>query len=283
MAQTFSFQLFKSIRNKLADKYPEESDTLAFEVVEHFSGFNRTDILIDKPFTTDLQFQKQIEGIINRLLTNEPLQYILSKAHFYGHWFEVNQSTLIPRQETEELVHLILKDIENKESLSILDIGTGSGCIPITLQLEADTHNFEAVDISEDALKIATENALRLGAEVDFKKLDILTQNLSSSYDIILSNPPYVLDREKTLMQKNVLDYEPSTALFVPDNTPLLFYKRITELAVKHLNPRGKIYFEINEQFGKETIELLNSYSFVELKLHQDLNGKDRIVSGILP
>ncbi len=282
MVKTLSYQLLKKIRSKLLKQFPVEADTISFQIVEHFSGYSRTDILIDKPFTTAPQFEKQIQNIIRRLIANEPVQYILGKAYFYNRSFDVNTATLIPRQETEELIHLILNDVKNQQNLTIIDIGTGTGCIPITLSLESVSHKFEGVDISNQAIETATRNALVLSAKVDFKTLNILDENLSDTYDVIISNPPYVLESEKPLLQKNVLDYEPSIALFVPDSTPLLFYKRITELSKKSLKPNGKLYFEINEQFGNDVVELLKSNSYKHIVLHQDLNGKDRFVSGIL-
>ncbi len=280
MVKTFSYQLFKSIRGQLLTQYSEEANTLAFLIITHFSGFTNTDILVDKSFTTGPQFEVQLQSIIKRLKENEPIQYILGKAYFYDRSFFVNKHTLIPRQETEELVHLVLKELSPSGSLTILDIGTGSGCIPILLCLEANQHKYEGVDISKKALQIATQNTNKLDAKVDFNCLDILNDTLTKNYDIIISNPPYVLKNEKPLMKPNVLDYEPHSALFVPNANPLLFYKRITKLASEYLNPNGKLYFEINEQFGKEVVELLTSFSFQEVRLHQDLNGKDRFVSG---
>lgn len=283
MVRTLSYQLFKKIRVQLLDPFKEEAETLAFIIIEHLSGLTKTDILTDKPFSTGPQFETQVKLILERLKKNQPIQYILGKAYFYERSFIVNKHTLIPRQETEELVYLILHDIEKEKSLSILDIGTGTGCIPITLNLEAPTHNFEAVDIRKEALEAASMNAEKLGAHVEFKQLDILQQELSRNYDIIISNPPYVLDNEKATMKRNVLDHEPHQALFVDNDTPLLFYKRITELASKFLNPNGRLYFEINEKFGNEVVTLLQSHSFFEVKLHQDLNGKDRFVTGSNP
>lgn len=282
MVKTASYQLLKQIRTELYEHLPEEAETLAFIVVEYFSGYSKTDILIDKTFTTDPQFENQIKDIIRRLLEDEPVQYILGEAFFYDRPFEVNHATLIPRQETEELVHLILDDIKNQQNLSILDIGTGTGCIPITIKLETSrSHTIEAIDISKHAIETAIKNASQLGADINFRILDILGESLQCGYDVIISNPPYVLESEKEQMKPNVLNYEPHHALFVLDENPLLFYKRITELASKNLNTNGKLYFEINEQFGNETVALLESFSFQSVVLHQDLNGKDRFVSGV--
>ncbi len=282
MVKTLSYKLFKKIKGQLSVHFIEEADSLAFVIVEHFSGFNKTDIITDKPFSTGPQFGSQIKTIVERLILHEPIQYILGEANFYERNFTVNKYTLIPRQETEELVHLILRSVKNKKDLSILDIGTGSGCIPITLKLEAPMHHFEAIDISQGALEVARQNAKKLNADVKFGQLDILKTKLSKGYDIIISNPPYVLESEKALMQDNVLDNEPHQALFVANNTPLLFYNRITKLACKHLKKNGLLYFEINEKFGNKVVELMHSHSFTEVVLHQDLNGKDRFVSGQL-
>ncbi len=282
MVKTLSYQLFKKIRERLIEHFSEEADSLAFIIVEHFSGFNKTDIIADRTFGTDPQFESHINSIIERLFNNEPIQYVLGIAYFYDRPFIVNKHTLIPRQETEELVYLILENTKTEKNLSVLDIGTGSGCIPITLKLEEPSHQLEAIDISKSALEIARENARRLGVTVEFKQLDVLTNRLPKNYDIIISNPPYVLSSEKSAMKDNVLDFEPHLALFVENDNPLLFYKRITELATKCLKPKGRLYFEINEQFGEQVVELLKKNFFREVKLHQDLNGKDRIVSARL-
>lgn len=282
MVYTNSLQLLKQLKDRLTKSFPNEAEPMAFQIVEHFSGLNRTEIIVDKPFTTGPQFEHQIQSVIKRVLSNEPIQYVLGNAHFYGRFFEVNPSTLIPRQETEELVHLILDDIKGKEELLILDIGTGTGCIPITLELENKHQIIEALDISKDAVETAKRNNQALGTNVFFFQMDVLNNSLPKMYDVIISNPPYVLESEKELMQPNVLKHEPTTALFVPDKLPLLFYERITELALNHLNPNGRIYFEINEQFGDEIVELLTKNTFKQATLHNDLNGKPRFVSGIL-
>lgn len=280
MVNVSSYQIFKEIREQLKEHFSEEADSLAFIIVEHFSSFSKTEIVTDKLFVSDPKFELQIKSIIERLIKNEPIQYILGRAYFYDRPFKVSEHTLIPRQETEELVHLILTYVKGKQNLSILDIGTGTGCIPITLKLETPSHQVAAIDISQDALEIARGNARDLHTKVAFKQLDILEKEPSKSYDVIISNPPYVLNSEKLAMKDNVLDYEPHLALFVENNNPLLFYKRITELSAQYLNPNGRLYFEINEQFGNQVVELLKEHSFNEVKLYQDLNGKDRFVSG---
>jgi len=215
----------------------------------------------------------------DRLKKGEPIQYILGKAPFYGHEFLVNSSTLIPRNETEELVHLILK--ENKSTgLKVLDIGTGTGCIPISLALEMQQAKVYGLDISEEALDVARKNAKQLHTDVIFLKSNILEELPPiEDLDILVSNPPYIPEKGKAEMHPNVLDFEPGLALFVPDQDPLLFYRVIAEKGKKLLKPGGKLYFEIHEEFGAEVLSLLEEKGYVELRLLKDLNGKDRMIT----
>lgn len=226
-----------------------------------------------------------LEKIIARLKRNEPIQYIIGFTEFFNLKFYVNKNVLIPRQETEELVNLIIKENKNKENIQILDIGTGSACIAISLAKNILNSQVSAIDISEDVIEVAKKNASLNNVQVAFIQHDILKNKKHKNiekYNVIVSNPPYVTNSEKELMDKNVLDFEPSLALFVDDNNPLVFYKKITEFASKHLNKKGKLYFEINEQFGFETKELLQSYKFKNVAIIKDINGKDRIVKGNL-
>jgi release factor glutamine methyltransferase len=214
----------------------------------------------------------------NRLQHFEPIQYILGETEFYGLPFKVTPATLIPRPETEELVDWILAHY-NKNHKTLLDIGTGSGCIAITLAKNLPSLEISAMDISEETLKIASENAKDHKVGVIFSKVDILNAlALPQKYDIIVSNPPYVRNSEKKNMQKNVLDYEPTMALFVEDDNPLLFYSKIAALAKNYLNPKGFLFFEINEYLGKEVIQLLKRESFSEIELKKDFFGKDRMI-----
>jgi len=221
----------------------------------------------------------------DRLLTNEPIQYITGKAYFLDHIYKVNSSVLIPRPETEELVLKIIEENSQvNNNISILDIGTGSGCIAISLQKRLNSTVF-AADISKDALSTAQKNAKEINADVHFINLDILNYNdelKEQKFDIIVSNPPYVLESEKELMEDNVLKYEPHTALFVEDNDPLLFYKKIAIFAKAKLKKNGKLYFEINESQKENTKKLLKDLSFSEIKAEKDLFEKERIVSAIL-
>ncbi|MGV6861741.1 MAG: peptide chain release factor N(5)-glutamine methyltransferase [Putridiphycobacter sp.] len=221
-------------------------------------------------------------NIVKRLQKHEPIQHILGIVEFYGCPFKVNGDVLIPRPETEELVDLILNDLKNKQ-LNVLDIGTGSGCIPICLKKNNKNLKVSAVDISDSALEVARQNAKLNQVEIDFYQADVLKSELDfiTQQDVIISNPPYVLDRDKKNMAQNVLNFDPHLALFVDDKTPLLFYKRIVYLAQKILNPSGIIYFEIHEEFGEAIYQLLQENGFTGVKIIKDLQGKDRMAKAI--
>ena len=222
-------------------------------------------------------------GFVKRLETNEPIQHIIGETEFFGLPFIVNQDVLIPRPETEELIELILSKTKDSE-LTILDIGTGTGCIPITIKSNLPLTQVSAIDISEKALEVATNNASLNNVDINFSHKNILTEDLNDLplFDIIISNPPYVLESDKLKMSKNVLDFDPELALFVADDNPLLFYKRITTLAVEKLNQNGQLFFEIHENFGEATKQLLIDAGFTETKIVKDMQGKDRIVYGEL-
>ncbi len=245
----------------------------AYISIEHCLDYNRSDCIIhaDKQITTELS--DRFKQIIAALKTNKPVQYILGETEFYGLKVIVNKHTLIPRPETEELVDWILKE----EFSSALDIGTGSGCIPIALAKNTNA-KISAIDVSEDALRVAKRNAVINGVEINFFRQDILKTDALPNVDVIVSNPPYVLESEKELMLDNVLEYEPNLALFVADNNPLLFYKKIGELAAKSLNCEGKLYFEINEKYGNEILEMLRKIGFVDIALKKDINDKNRML-----
>ena len=245
----------------------------AYISIEHCLDYNRSDCIIhaDKQITTELS--DRFKQIIAALKTNKPVQYILGETEFYGLKFIVNEHTLIPRPETEELVDWILKE----EFSSALDIGTGSGCIPIVLAKNTNAI-ISAIDVSEDALVVAKENAKINGVEINFFRQDILKTATLPKVDVIVSNPPYVLELEKKLMATNVFEYEPHLALFVSDNDPLLFYKKIGLLAAESLNKGGKLFFEINEKYGAEIVALLSKIGFVDIALKKDVNDKDRML-----
>lgn len=272
----------KHIKEKLSAHYPEnEISGFVRIIIEHITSSPYPIALINNTAFTSEQEQR-IEDIINRLLIHEPIQYILGQAEFFGLPFKVNKNVLIPRPETEELVELIINENQGNH-LSILDIGTGSGCIAIALSKYLPNANITAWDISSGALEVATENALNNQVQVVFRQVDVLSDYpMDKMFDIIVSNPPYILDSEKVTMEENVLQYEPHSALFVPDNNGLLFYKRIADIALKLLKPSGKLYFEINQTKGKDTMETLIEKGFHNTELFRDMNGNDRIVRCIM-
>ncbi len=283
MVKTKAFTLVKHIRQQLANTYPEEAEAMAFEIVQHFSGLDRTQIILNTLFTTGPRFEKQVANYIHRLQHHEPLQYVLGSVYFYNRRFKVTPATLIPRPETEELVQWIIEDQQNTKNAQLLDVGTGSGCIATTLALELPNHHVLGTDISKEALAVARKNATALEAHVQWRQANVFEPWPITNYHVIVSNPPYVLNSEKETMQLNVLQYEPGMALFVPDTNPLLFYKRIAQQATLHLHPNGALYFEINEKFGQDTVNLLRNLGFTHICLKQDINGKDRMVKGIWP
>ena len=244
--------------------------------MEYLLVYNRSDCIINSNQVLNKSQLSKIKQIVAELKTHKPIQYILGKTGFYGLKLKVNEHTLIPRPETEQLVDWILKE----NFVAALDIGTGSGCIPIALAKHTDAKVL-AIDVSEDALLIAEENAKNNEVEIDFIHQDILQTNYLQKVDLIVSNPPYVLESEKEKMQENVLDYEPELALFVEDKNPLIFYKKIASLAINFLNENGKLFFEINAKFGKETIEMLADIGFVNIELKKDMNDKDRMIKAI--
>lgn len=244
--------------------------------MQYLLVYNRSDCIINSNQVLNKSQLSKIKQIVAELKTHKPIQYILGKTEFYGLKIKVNEHTLIPRPETEQLVDWILKE----NFVAALDIGTGSGCIPIALAKHTDAKVL-AIDVCEDALLIAEENAKNNEVEIDFIHQDILQTNSLQKVDLIVSNPPYVLESEKEKMQENVLDYEPEIALFVEDKNPLIFYKKIATLAINFLNENGKLFFEINAKFGKETIEMLADIGFVNIELKKDMNDKDRMIKAI--
>lgn len=242
--------------------------------MRNYLGLSLTDILSEKEVEN-----QDFSEIIMRVNHHEPLQYIFGEADFYGRKFKVSSSVLIPRPETELLIQEVLK--QNFRAPRILDIGTGSGCIAITLKLEIPNSKIVALDVSENALTVAKKNSESLNANVEFFRQNFLQGISLGEFDLIVSNPPYVCASEKTSMDKNVLAFEPDQALFVPDEDPLLFYKAIALQSKTMLKSEGKIYVEINERFGKETKELFERSGFNSVQVIKDLDGKDRIVSAV--
>lgn len=272
-------ELFKEYVDKLSSLYPlEEAESLVIWLFEEFLGKKRMDIIRNEQVE---KLPEALQDALEQLLKGKPIQYILGSAPFYGREFEVSPAVLIPRNETEELVHLIIKE-NPQEGLRILDIGTGSGCIPVTLSLEMARPQVFAVDISSEALEMAKRNAFIHHAAVEFHLLDILKQDIPlDKLDIVVSNPPYVRYSEKEKMHQNVLDYEPHLALFVFDEDPLLFYREIANKARKVLKPGGKLYFEINEALGADTQKLLEDLGYSRVRVLKDLNDRERMVVGV--
>ena len=257
---------------------PQEARALYMLVMEVAFGLTPTQVLLGKDKELSEDKQALLQNIISRLLRKEPVQYILGQADFCGHTFHVEPGVLIPRPETQELVNLISQ--QHPSPCSILDIGTGSGCIAVSLALAG--HHTTAFDISPDALRIARGNAERLSADVDFRQEDILHPSPTSRlWDVIVSNPPYICQREAQLMDSNVLDFEPHLALFVPDGDPLLFYRAIARYACRHLRAGGNLYFEINQAYPSETSSLTEHAGFCQVSVHQDMFGKPRFISAI--
>lgn len=265
-------QLIKDI---VIDESRDEIRAIAMLLLNSL-GVTRNDILSEKEFELDSQ---KLAEAVKRINLAEPIQYVLGEAHFLGRSFLVNQSVLIPRPETELLVQLILE--ENKTKCAVLDIGTGSGCIAISLALDLKSSRVHALDFSKAALEVAKKNAARLNAPITFHHLDILKDLPALTHlDIIVSNPPYVMDNERKSMTQNVLSYEPHSALFVPDENPLIFYEALTKIGKAVLKPKGKFFVEINAQLGKEVVECFSKNGYSEIEIIKDLDGKDRIVCG---
>ncbi len=270
-----------------------EANAIADLVLENMTGLNRSQRSLEstKPFN----IKSRLQELINQLQTHRPVQYVLNEAWFYGLKFQVNESVLIPRPETEELVDWIVKDVRSTKyevrsvsppltihhsPLTIFDIGTGSGCIPIALKKNLPQTEVYALDVCTEALHTAINNAVTHETEINFQLLDFLDEgkwNDLGKYDIIVSNPPYIKTTDANTMSKHVLEFEPHKALFVPDEDALLFYRKIADFALHHLNSNGDVYVEINQQLGKETVELFQQKGFtVELK--KDMSGNERMV-----
>ena len=269
---------------ELSGLYPSEEVQSFFNLLaEYMLKYTRLDIALKTAEVISEENQQQFQEATLRLKQFEPIQYIIGETEFYGFNFKVTPATLIPRPETEELVQWMVdeyKTAQPNESTRILDIGTGSGCIAIALAKSVSQAHVSALDFSKEALAIAQANAQANRAPVTFVELDILKTNaLPGTYDLIVSNPPYVRDLEKKMMQPNVLSFEPESALFVSDSDPLLFYRKIAELGKQHLTSDGRLFFEINEYLSKELAELLASIGYSEITVKKDIFGKDRMLS----
>ncbi|WP_074977400.1 peptide chain release factor N(5)-glutamine methyltransferase [Zhouia amylolytica] len=266
---------------ELDDLYDfKEVNRFFYLLLDHNFDIQRIDIILEPDKVISKKEETIIFKALDDLKLQKPIQQILGVAYFYGLKFRVNNETLIPRPETEELVDWIIRDCKDKiKPLKILDIGTGSGCIAITLSKNIPLVEVTAIDISRKALDIAKENALNNHVDINFLQADILKlESLLGEYDIIVSNPPYVRYLEKEQMKSNVVDFEPHAALFVPDQDPLLFYKQIAWLSSNHLNQEGNLYFEINQYLAKDTTDMLDEFGFKNTIVKKDLSGNDRMI-----
>ena len=288
LLKQYKTHFFDSLRNIQEE---QEIESFFFILTEYLHNLKRVDVALNPNFELSEDDVEKWNAILAELQLEKPIQYITGEAWFFGLRFEVNENTLIPRPETEELVDWILSSsiTQHPTLLTILDIGTGSGCIPISLKANLPQANVSAIDVSEKALEVAKRNATSNKVEINFFQTNILeVEDLSqlpspitdypSPYNIIVSNPPYVRNLEKEEIKKNVLDYEPHLALFVEDTDALLFYRKIAQLALKNLSPNGLLFFEINQYLGKETVELLQNLGFKNIELKKDMYGNDRMI-----
>lgn len=278
-------QSLQHIRERIQGAYPEpEAGAIAQLVVEHVLQMNRLQMSLNQQQGLSSEQEKIIQQAINRLQQNEPVQYVLGMAHFYDLELQVDERVLIPRPETEELVDLVIKEHKQKAGLQVLDICTGSGCIPIALAANLNESKVYGLEVSAGALEVAKANADKYNLPIEWLHQDIFEDVPigNGALDIITSNPPYVLEEEQALMRQNVLEFEPRLALFVPDNDPLRFYTRIAALGSKLLREGGKLYFEINERYGAGVCDAVRKAGFREAVVVQDLFNKDRIVRAIL-
>lgn len=276
LLKQYKTHFFDSLKN-IQDE--QEIESFFFILTEYLHNIKRVDVALNPNFELSEDDVEKWNAILAELQLEKPIQYITGEAWFFRLRFEVNENTLIPRPETEELVEWILSSSIIHHPSSILDIGTGTGCIPISLKTNLPKANVSAIDVSEKALEVAKRNAISNKVDISFIQANILeVEDLSQYFDIIVSNPPYVRNLEKEEIKKNVLDYEPHLALFVEDTDALLFYRKIAQLALKNLTPNGLLFFEINQYLGKETVELLENLGFKNIELKKDMYGNDRMI-----
>ena len=273
------------IQNTLKDYYPlSEIKAFIRLIMERVCDIQPHQFLLCKDKELSDKEKIEIHNIVERLTKYEPIQYIFGKTDFYGFEFLVNPSVLIPRPETEELVEWIVSDYREAGQVRILDIGTGSGCIPVSLAQLLPEAQVSSCDVSAEALRIAAMNVKRYGDKVTLFCADILKEELPEcQVDVLVSNPPYITESERTDMEANVLDWEPELALFVPDSDPLRFYRRIARKGLDWLSEGGALYFEINRAYGAETVRMLEALGYRQIELRKDLSGNDRMIKAIRP
>ncbi|MBS0026924.1 peptide chain release factor N(5)-glutamine methyltransferase [Chitinophaga sp. 22321] len=275
---------FTYITGAISELYDErEAANIAHIVMEYLTGMSKLDRIVHKTKILSPDQNQRLKIAIEALQRHEPVQYITGTSWFYGMELVVNKNVLIPRPETEELVEWMVQDAADRHRLHLLDVGTGSGCIPLALKKSLPAAHVSAIDVSEGALEVARSNASRQRLEVNFHLMDALDPAQLATlpeFDMIVSNPPYITQSEQKTMQELVWGFEPSLALFVPDNDALLFYRHISIMAQQKLFPGGALYFEINEALGKEVVALMEELGYKEVTLKQDMFGKDRMVKG---
>ena len=269
------------LNSELSGIYPSEEMQSFFTILsEYFLKYTRLESVLNAAEIVSEENLQNFQDAIARLKKYEPIQYIIGQTEFYGLPFKLNRHTLIPRPETEELVDWMVTDLRSRNSrFEILDMGTGSGCIAISLARNLKSAKVSALDFSSEVLAQARQNSELNKTQINFIQLDLLTaSSLPQLFDVIVSNPPYVREQEKKAMHPNVLDYEPDAALFVTNEDPLLFYRKIAALAFRYLTPGGQLYFEINEYLSKELMALLKGEGFLKIELKKDIFGKDRML-----
>ena len=276
--------IIKEYHRKLLSLYPpQEIQSIMNLVLETYLKIPKAEISLKRNEELHEALQTVLLDILKQLETAKPVQYIIGDTSFYDMDIRVTPDALIPRQETEELVHWIVSDVmHTPDRPDILDIGTGSGCIAIALAKKLKNASVSGCDISRNVLDLAKENAKHNHVSIHFFQMNVLKQNLLPDvFDIIVSNPPYIPNNEKKHMHRNILEHEPVSALFVPDKEPLMFYEAIADFSLNHLNKNGKMYLEIHEKYGNEVMHLLKKASFSHVQLKKDINGKDRMVKAI--
>lgn len=272
------------LRNSLVPLYGKgESDAIIRLIFHFLKGWTLTDLLIHGPDQISPYISGKIEEIKQRLLRHEPIQYITGEARFHGMEMKIKPGVLIPRPETEELVDIILDDYKDREDLKVLDICSGSGCIAIALARNLPFSQVTAVDLSQEAMEVTEENSRILKARIKTIRADIFDWKPEGKFNIIVSNPPYVMDKEILQMERNVIDYEPHEALFVRDEDPLVFYSRISDIAIEALDRGGRLYFEINPLEADSLKEMIVSKGFADVTILLDTSGKKRFLTGALP
>ena len=274
--------IYAELLKKVKNYSDNELKNISLKYLYLKFNLSSSDLLINKTVPWNKKTQEEFKIDIKKLTNKIPVQHITSSEFFYDRVFHVSDKTLIPRPETEELVDIIIKSEKSNHKKNILDIGTGSGCIILALKKIFPTSECFAIDLSNEAINVAKENAAALNLEINFTVDDVFNVDLKNQFDLIVSNPPYITLEERKNMSPNVLNHEPHSALFVYDKDPLLFYRSIAEIGLNNLNNNGKIYFEINEEYGHEVVSLLRELGYVNCMLIKDMQQKNRFVSAIL-